>query len=41
MVEKPKLLEQVKQKIRLKRYSIRTEQAYVSKILLVFWSVHF
>ena len=32
MVEKPKLLEQVKQKIRLKHYSIRTEEAYVSWI---------
>lgn len=32
MLEKPKLLEQVKQKIRLKHYSIRTEQAYVSWI---------
>ena len=32
MVAKPKLLEQVKQKARLKHYSIRTEQAYVSWI---------
>ena len=29
MVAKPKLLEQVKQKARLKNYSLRTEQAYV------------
>ena len=28
MVEKPKLLEQVKQKIRLKHYSIRTTMIY-------------
>lgn len=32
MVEKPKLLEQVRQKIRLKHYSIRTEQSYVGWI---------
>ena len=32
MAAKPKLLEQVKQKIRLKHYSIRTEHAYVSWI---------
>jgi integron integrase len=32
MVEKPKLLEQVRDKIRLKHYSIRTEQSYVAWI---------
>jgi len=32
MVQKPKLLDQVRQKIRLKQYSIRTEQAYVGWI---------
>lgn len=29
MAEPPKLLDRVRDKIRLKRYSIRTEQAYV------------
>lgn len=28
---KPKLLDQVRQKIRIKHYNIRTEQAYVDK----------
>jgi integron integrase len=32
MADKPKLLEQVKSKIRLKHYSIRTEQSYVAWI---------
>ncbi len=32
MNPKPKLLDQVRQKIRLKHYSIRTEQAYVDWI---------
>jgi len=32
MVEKPKLLEQVRDKIRLRHYSIRTEQSYVAWI---------
>ena len=32
MVEKPKLLEQVRDKIRLKHYSIRTEQSYIAWI---------
>lgn len=32
MAAKPKLLEQVKQKIRLKHYSFRTEHVYVSWI---------
>ena len=31
-VESPKLLEQVRGKIRLKHYSIRTEQAYLEWI---------
>ena len=30
MPQKPKLLDQVRQKIRLKHYSIRTEQSYVA-----------
>lgn len=29
MTVKPRLLDQVREKIRLKHYSIRTEQAYV------------
>ncbi len=32
MVENPKLLDQVRNKIRVKQYSIRTETAYVSWI---------
>ncbi len=41
--EQPKLLEQVRGKIRLKHYSIRTEQAYVDWIkryILHFYKVH-
>jgi len=29
MEDKPKLLDQVREKLRVKHYSIRTEQAYV------------
>ncbi len=32
MPDKPRLLDQVRDKIRLKHYSIRTEQAYVDWI---------
>jgi len=32
MEDKPKLLDQVREKLRVKHYSIRTEQAYVDWI---------
>ena len=38
VVQPPKLLNQVRDRLRLKHYSIRTEQAYVDWIKRFIWS---